>query len=504
MDEVLKFCRVDGAPLVVTPATESESATMPFPGTRPSKEVNTTGRLGETPSIAVLPFVNMSADHENEYFCDGLAEELLSALAKIDDLKVAARTSAFSFKGKNTNISEIGNALNVKTVLEGSVRKSGNRLRITAQLVNAANGYHLWSERYDREMQDIFDVQDEITVAVVEALKVKLLGEEQATILKRYTRNTEAHEFYLRGLSFFGRFTPDGFHKASESFKRAIEIDARYASAYAGLADAYTELSFFSFAPSEWMPKAREAARKALELDDALGEAHNSLAIIKMYYDWDYSGAEHEFRRALALKPGSALGHMWYGWYLGLMGRFEESFKELRRAQDLDPLADQINSGVGIILYWSGQPERAIEQFRKVLELNPNYYLALIFLAEIYEQKGDLVSAIAIMEKLEQAANDPLSLATVGFVHAKCGDRNKALKILNELEKRSNQQYVPALNFAQVYVGLDDNEQALAWLDKACSERSVWMTFLKADPKFDPLRSDPRFQDILKRVGLPQ
>ncbi len=466
----------------------------------------TTGaaRRDPAPSIAVLPFVNISNDPDNEYFCDGLAEELLNALAKIDELKVAARTSTFSFKGKNAAVGEIAKALNVKTILEGSVRKSGNRVRITAQLINAADGYHLWSERYDREMRDIFDVQDEITVALAEALKVKLFGEEQAAILKHHTRNPEAHEFYLRGLSHFGRFTPDGFQKAIESFNRAIALDARYASAYAGLAVAYTEMSFFSFAPSEWMPKAREAAMRALELDDALGEAHTSLAIIKMYYDWDFIGAESEFRRALALNPGSALIHMWYGWYLGLMGRFDESLKELQRALEFDPLSDTINSGIGIIFHWSRQPERAIEQFRKVLELNPNYSIAYSFLAEVYEQQGDFASAIATIERVQQAANDPHALSTAGYLYARSGDHHKALEILNELEKRSNREYVTALHFAQIYAGLGDNEQALVWLDKADHERAVWMPFLKVDLKFDPLRCDPRFRELLKKVGFPE
>lgn len=501
-DDALKFCRVDGATLVAIPATESESPTMAFPMSQLSEEVHTTERLTNTPSIAVLPFVNMSADPENEYFCDGLAEELLNGLAKIDELRVAARTSAFSFKGKNLKVSEIAKALNVKTILEGGVRKSGNRVRITTQLVNAADGYHLWSERYDREMKDIFDVQDEITVAVIEALTLKLFGEDRGALLKRHTQNPEAYEFYLRGLSHFNSFTPEGFRKAMESFERAIAIDPRYASAYAGLADVYT-MSFFSSASGDWMPKAREAVRKSLELDDTLGDAHNSLAIIKMYYEWDYAGAEHEFKRAIALNSGSALIHNWYGWYLGLMGRFDESFKELQRAQELDPLSDRINSGVGIVLHWSGQTDRAIAQLSEVLELKPNYVIALYFAAEAYVQKGDFVSAIAIGERLRQVAANPHTLPTVGYVYAKAGDRNKALEILNDLEKRSNQEYVPALGFAQIYAGLGDSEQALAWLEKACNERSV-MSFLKVDTKFNLLRSDPRFQELLRRVGFSQ
>ena len=455
-----------------------------------------------SPSIAILPFANLSNDPDNEYFCDGLAEELLNALSKIDELKVAARTSAFSFKDKNMSVAEIAGALKVNTVLEGSVRKSGNHVRITTQLVNAADGYHLWSERYDRELKDIFDVQDEITLAVVEALKVKLLGEEKSAILKRHTKNSNAYEFYLRGLSHFNKFSTEGFQKAIESFNRAIAIDPAYASAYAGLALAYTEMSFFSFAPKEWMAKASDTARKAFELDDTLGEAHNALAIIKMYYEWDFSGAEQEFQRAIILNPGSALIHNWYGWYLGLMGRFDESLKEFQRAQELDPLSETINSGIGIILHWSRQPERAIEQFRNVLELNPNYMLAVCFIAEAYVQQEDFAPAIATVERLKQIANDPLMLPIVGYVYAKCGERDKALTILKELEQHANQEYVPALNFAQVYAGLGDTEQAFAWLEQACTERSVWMIVLKVDTKFDLLRSDPRFEDILRRVGL--
>ncbi|MGE3436466.1 MAG: protein kinase [Blastocatellales bacterium] len=460
-------------------------------------------RTEASASIAVLPFANISADEENEYFCDGLAEELLNALAKIDALKVAARTSAFSFKGKNAEAREIGKTLNVNTVLEGSVRKAGSRIRINVQLVNAADGYQLWSERYDREMKDIFDVQDEITLAVVDALKVKLLGEEKSALLKRHTSNADAYEFYLRGLSYFNRWTPDDFQKAIESFCQAIAIDPCYASAYAALSNAYTEMAFFSFSPpDEWMPKAKEATSKALDLDDTLAEAHNSLAIIKMYYDRDYAGAEREFTRARALDPGSAHLHMWYGWYLGVMARFDEGLKVLQQAWELDSLSGPINFGIGSIFHWSRQPERAIERFRKILELNPNYAVASSFLAEAYEQQGDFVSALATIERLQQTANDPLTLSTVGYVYAKSGDQHKAREILNELERRSNQGYVAAPNFAHVYAGLGDREQALAWLDKACNERSLWMTFLKVDPKFDLLRSDPRFAGLLRRIGL--
>lgn len=295
-----------------TSGAEEETKTQMLPpGRSPQMQqgaphVNPPSAIRNLQSIAVLPFANISADEENEYFCDGLAEELLNALAKIDELKVAARTSAFSFKGKNTEAREIGKTLNVNTVLEGSVRKAGNRIRINVQLVNAADGYQLWSERYDREMKDIFDVQDEITLAVVEALKVKLLGAAKEAVLKRHTRNAEAPEHYLRGLYYFNKFTPTDFPKAIECFNRAIAIDSHYASAFAGLANAYVEMAFFTFsAPDEWMPKAQEAVNSALALDDTLGEAHNALAIIRMYYDRDYPGAERAFKQALRF-DGSA------------------------------------------------------------------------------------------------------------------------------------------------------------------------------------------------------
>lgn len=500
-DDALVFCRADGTRLVSDSRVSESSSTRILPASPQSTELPPQ-ELQSKPSIAVLPFTNLSADPENEYFCDGLAEELLNALAKIDQLKVAARTSTFSFKGKNAPVSEIAKALNVNTIMEGSVRKSGNRVRITAQVINAADGYHLWSERYDREMKDIFDVQDEITLAVVEALKVELFGQEQAAVLKRHTRNAEAHEFYLRGLSYFMRWTPEFFQKAIESFEQAIAIDPRYASAYAGLSEVYTEMSFFSF-QREYMPKAREAARKALELDDMLGEAHKSLGVILMYYDRDYAGAEYEFKRAIALDPGSAHIHNWYGWYLGLMGRFDESLKEMMRARELDPLSDMVNFGIGTVFHWSRQPERAIEQYRRVLELNPNFQIAYSYLAEAYEEEGDFVSAVATIENAPIALNDPITLSAAAHAYGKAGERRKALEILSELERQSSQEYEPAFHIAQIYLGLGDHEQALAWLEKACDERSVWLIWLGVDPKFDPLRSDPRFEDLLRRVGLP-
>jgi len=266
------------------------------------------------------------------------------------------------------------------------------------------------------------------------------------------------------------------------------------------LAEALQE----SVPPTEAFPRSKAAATRALELDDTLGNAHNSLAVIKMYYDRDYAGAEHEFKRAIALDPGSAHIHMWYGWYLGLMGRFDEGLKEQRRGQELDPLSDHSNFGIGATFYWSRQPERAIEHFHGVIELNPNFRIAYWFLTDAYVAKGDFASAIATIENAPIALNDPVTLSAAGHAYGKAGERRKALEILSELERQSSQEYELAFHIAQIYLGLGDHEQALAWLEKACDERSIWLIWLGVDPKFDPLRSDPRFQDLLRRVGLPQ
>lgn len=508
-DDSLMYCLEDGVALVqgLVPSPD-EPQTVILSGqmaetSHPSGSAAALRTASEfANSIAVLPFANLSADVENEFFCDGLAEELLNALAKIDELKVAARTSAFAFKGKNTNIGEIARELGVEKILEGSVRKSGERLRITVQLINASNGYHLWSERYDREMKDIFDVQDEITLAVVDALKVKLFGVEKEAVLKRHTHSPEAYEFYLRGLSHFNRWTPVDFNKAIENYGRAIQIDRTYALAFSGLADAYTELLFFSFSSGDVRAKAREAATKALELDDSLAEAHTSMALIKMYFDWDYAGAEKEFKRAIELNPGSGAVHMWYGWFLALMGRFDESLTELRRAQELDPLSPPNNNAIGVNYHWSRQPERAILQFLDVLELTPNYPVTLSFLAEAYIAVGKPDLAVATIERIPLEAMDPQALAVAGYVYARAGDPDKAVRILGEFERQTRLGNVSALNFAQVYASFGQDERAFEWLDKATDERAVWLPFLKVDVKFDPLRSDPRFQALLRRVRL--
>jgi serine/threonine protein kinase len=452
-------------------------------------------------SIAVLPFTNMSADAENEYFCDGLAEELLNALAKIDDLKVAARTSAFSFKNKNTNISKIGNILNVRTVLEGSVRKSGNRLRITVQLVNAANGFHLWSERYDREMQDIFDVQDEITLAVVDALKVKLLGEEKVALLKRYTDNTEAYQLYLRGRFFWNKFTFEDFQKSIDCFNQVLVLDPNYNLAYTGLSDAYVMLSGFgALSPLEAKPKAKAAALKALLLDDQLSNAHTSLGFILQDYDYDFAGAEREFKRAIKLQPGNSSARQFYGQLLTRLGRHKESSAEFRQALEIDPLSVVGNWVYGFSLFEARRYDEAIAQIKKVLELDVNFPPAYLSLAFIYQVQGEYAASVEEAAKFNEFVGNPQTAAVIRESFAEGGWQG-FLRAMTGMRRPPD---LPSYVAATFYAALGENSEAFDELNKAYENRESYLVMLKADPRLDSLRDDPRFQGLMRRVGLPQ
>ncbi|MDX6710939.1 MAG: eukaryotic-like serine/threonine-protein kinase [Blastocatellia bacterium] len=460
-------------------------------------------------SIAVLPFTNMSADAENEYFCDGLAEELLNALAKIEDLKVAARTSAFSFKGKNTEVSQIGTALNVKTVLEGSVRKSGNRLRITVQLINSADGYHLWSERYDREMQDIFDLQDEITLAVVNALRLKLLGEEKVTVLRRYTDNTEAYELYLKGRYHYHKFTPEGWLKAIEFFKQAIRKEPEYAPAYANLASVLSFSWFFGvLPPDETVAQWRTATMRALEIDERLDEAHSALARLRFYYEWNWAEAEREFLRAIELNPDNAEIHHQYGICLAALGRFDEAVSEGAKALKLDPLSLLVNLQVGWVYLFSGQLDEALQLTRKMLEMEPNFHGAYWQMGVALAAQGKHEEALEAYRKALALDSNSLALSNAGSIYGLLGKREEALEALNQLLEMKKRQPVAAFNMARIYSGLGDNDKAIEWLEKSVEERNGELTFLNIKTATGymfgaNIRQDSRFQDILRRVGLP-
>jgi TolB-like protein len=338
-----------------------------------AEERDAARKAAPVPSIAVLPFANLSADPENEYFCDGLAEELLNALARLKDLQVVARTSAFSFKDQELDVREIGRRLNATTVLEGSVRKTGTRLRVLTQLINAADGYHLWSERFDRQMGDVFAVQDEIALAIVDELKVKLLADEKTALVKRYTENADAYHSYLKGRYFWNkRFAPGAMQKALEYFQQAVELDSHYALAYSGLADCYNLLGIWQFRPPEDVfPAASAAAEKALELDDTLVEAQTSRAFTIMLYAWHWLAAESEFKHAIELNFSYAPAHLWYAHYLCVMERFDEAIDEVKQAQDLEPLSLTINANAGFVLYLARRYKQSVEQLQKTLEPDP-------------------------------------------------------------------------------------------------------------------------------------
>ncbi len=454
-------------------------------------------------SIAVLPFVDLSPQKDQEYFCDGMAEELISALTKIEGLKVVARTTAFSFKGERLDVREIGKKLNVETLLEGSVRKAGNRVRITAQLVKVADGYHLWSEKYDREMEDIFDIQDDIAQQIVTVLKIKLIGEPNAPLVKRYTENLEAYHLYLKGRYYWNKRYEGLLQKGIECFEQALGKDPDYALAYTGLADSYSILGIYHFLPpKEAFSRAKAAAEKALKIDESLAEAHTSLGAIGFCYDWDWPGAEREFQHAIALNPSYALAHGYYAMYLAFLGRFDDAIVEAKQAQELDPLSPLINALAGYVFFVARQYDQAILECQKALEIDPNSVVALAYIVFPYFQKGMYEEAIAACQKVVALwKGSTMWLAGLGLVYAGSGRKEEAQKVLRELEERSKQQYVGPLEFVWVYVGLGEIDQAFEWLNKAYEERNLLFR-LKAEPTFDALRSDPRFEELLQKIGL--
>ncbi len=465
------------------------------------------------PSIAVLPFANLSADKEQEYFCDGMAENLINALTHVEDLRVVARTSAFSFRGKEIDVREIGRKLKVETLLEGSVRRAGNRLRISAQLINVADGYHLWSEKYDRDIgetccpEDIFTIQDEISLAVVDKLKVKLLGGEKAKLVKRHTKDLEAYDLYLKGRFFWNKRTKEGYRKSLGYFQQAIDRDPTYALAYVGIADCYDLLGWYDYLPpEEAFPRARAAAQKALDMDDTLAEANASRGWISTNYEWDWPAAESKYKRAIEINPSYATARQWYAEYLSYMGRYDESIAEAKRAQELDPFSMIINTDLGQVLYYARQYDQAIEQLQKTLELDPNFIVAHFFLALLYAQKAmnDEATAEAQKARALSGGDDSLMLAHLGAIYSFSGRSDEAKKVLDQLHQLSKHRYVSPFYTALIHKGLGQKDQALEWLEKAYKKRDHWLETLKVHPWFDSLRSDPRFIELLRKMGLEE
>jgi len=457
------------------------------------------------PSIAVLPFVNMSADPEQEYFCDGLAEELINSLTKIKDIKVVARTSAFAFKGKTIDVREIGQRLNVEKVLEGSVRKSGNKLRITAQLINVADGYHLWSEKFDREMEDIFAIQDEISLAIVDILKVTLLKKEEEALLKRYTEDLEAYNLYLKGIYFLRMYTAEGFQEAIKYFELTLQKDPNYALAYYGLSEVFYAISYWAnVPPHEAYPKAKEYAKKAIEIDEEIGEAHAALGLVYTFYDWNWTEAEQELTRALELNPSSAIIHVSYSWFLSLTKRPEEAIIEAKRAQDLDPLSALIISHIGLACIWGRQFDKARDELKAGMILAPNFHLMHYYLGMAYRAKSMRKEAIIEYERaveLSGGAPWPALILATNYFESDRIDEGESL--LQSLEQRAHQEYMPSLGFAYIYFVRNDLEKTYYWLERACEERDSFLPWCAIIPIEEyQLYNEPRLRPLFKKYGL--
>jgi serine/threonine protein kinase/Tfp pilus assembly protein PilF len=451
-------------------------------------------------SIAVLPFKNMSADPEQEYFCEGLSEELINALTQIKDLRVVARTSAFSFKGKETDIREIGKKLDVETVLEGSVRKTGNRLRVTAQLINVADGFHLWSERFDRELADIFAIQDEISLAIIEKLKVELLGEEKVGMVKRYTKDFKVYNAYLKGLFWRRMLAVDRVNKSIECFNQIIEKDPDYAPAYAALAYAYVvQSSYGPVSPKDVYPKAKECALKALELDDELIEAHESLATVYYLFEWDLKNGKKHLKRALELNPGYAWAYFHLGNIYMWQTEFNEAIKALQKAMDLDPLNVAFHRNLGEVYLYAGQLDRAIDVLKRAIEMDPTFVLTHALLGQVYMRKKMYDEALLVIKKdtLQETSKDLL----IGVVYALMGKTEDAFKILEKYTELSKKDVVPLYGMAQLCFALAEYDRGFDWLERAYQDHDIWISWIKTDFLMEKVREDPRYVVLLNKMN---
>jgi TolB-like protein/Flp pilus assembly protein TadD len=454
-------------------------------------------------SIAVLPFDNLSRDPDNAYFCEGVQDEILTRLAKVADLKVISRTSTQQFKSAPDNLTQIAKQLGVAHILEGSVQKAGDQVRVNVQLVNGLNDAHLWADTYDRKLNDIFAVESEIAKTIADTLQAKLSGSERQAIAARPTENTEAHQLYLKGRFFWNKRTGNDLKKSIDYFNQAIAADPNYALAYAGLADAYVLLPGYTAGiPRDCYPKAMAAAQKALELDDTLAEAHTTLGMAIWSYEFDLPQANREFQRAIELNPNYATGHQQYGNVtLAASGRFDDAIAEGKRAVELDPLSLVINADLGGTYYFSRRYDEAITQQRKTLEMDPDFYFARFSLGEALMAKGAFGEAISEYQKARASNDDPFVLALLGNAYARSGNKAEALKIVEQLKELSKQRYVNAYSFVVVCLGLGDKEQALRWLEQSYEDRAGSdVGWIRVDSLLDPLRGDPRFEAIAEKI----
>lgn len=472
---------------------------------------------GVRPMLAVLPFENLTGDASQDYFSDGLTEEMISQLGSLDPehLGVIARTSVMHYKNGQPSLDQIGRELGVQYVLEGSVRRDSDKVRIAAQLIQMKDQTHVWARQYDRELKGLLVVQGEIAQQIAEeiqsALGDKRKGKDKDDKQTAATRQSalspealDAYDLYLKGQYFWNKRTPESLQRGIEYFQQAIDKDPTYARAYAGLADCYALITGYdpSVPANEAMPKARTAAARAVELDEGLAEAHTALALVAQDFDWDWPTAEREYQRAIELNPNYATAHHWYGEYLGLMGRFDEAFREFERARQLDPLSLIIATDNAVTLLYSRQYDRAISQFRAVQEMDPDFPHAHMVIVA-YVQKGLYADALAHIERWQRIDDSPWSWSMLAYVYGRSGRRLQAQAALARLQQWNRRKHISAASISPAYVGMGNKEQAFAWLNQAIAEHSVDLS-LNVNPLYDPLRGDPRFRELMQRVGLAQ
>jgi TolB-like protein/Tfp pilus assembly protein PilF len=454
--------------------------------------------------LAVLPLESLSGDASQDYFADGMTDELITDLGQISALRVISRTSVMSYKRARKPLPQIARELSVDAVVEGTVLRSGEQVRITAQLIQATDDKHLWSQSYEGDLRDTLALQNKVARAIAEQIRITLKPQEQAALKSIKVVNPDAYVSYLKGRYFWNKRTADGLKAAAAYFNQAIDEDPSYAQAYSGLADTYALLGDWQYAvmtPKEALPKAKAAAIKALELDTALGEAHNSLAFCLDGFDWDFESAGKEFQRAIELNPGYATAHHWYAWHLSLVGRNNEAIAEMKIAQSLDPLSLIINADLAELFLIAHSYDESIEQSRKTIAMDSNFALAHNQLAQAYLQKQSYGETIAELQKAIQiSGSSPTFTANLARAYAASGGRKIALQLLGDLKKGSKPGYSHASEIAVVYAALGDRDQAMTWLEKGYEERFNPGVLLR--PGFDPLRSDPRFQNLLRRIGL--
>jgi TolB-like protein/DNA-binding winged helix-turn-helix (wHTH) protein/Tfp pilus assembly protein PilF len=457
-------------------------------------------------SIAILPFKPLAADQTDEYLGVGMADALITKLSSIKEITVRPTSSILRYANSDVDPIQVGSALEVNTLLDGRVQRVNDRIRVTVQLISAKDGTPLWADKFDEKYTDVFSLEDRISEKVAAALLPTLTGDQKQQLSLHYTEDADAYQSYIKGRYFWNKRTADGITKAISYFEDAIIRDPNYALAYAGLADSYTTLGILDDSSSqEMMPKARSSALKAIELDDRLAEAHASLAYVKHRFEWDWVGAEKEFRRSIELNPDYATAHQWYGWYLISVGSYDGAEKEFERARQIEPLSLYTNVTVGAAFFYSRQYDKAAAQLKRVVEMDPSFGIAHSWLARTYEQTGRFDEAISETQKvIKIGGGTAAQQAALGYAYSVSGQQAEAHRVLAELQHASKDRYIPPYSLASIYAGLGQKDRAFEWLEKALKDRDNSMVFLSVDQRLEGLHSDPRFTELVKRVGIPQ